>query len=221
LRSKQFDLVFSHHVLEHVSDIGKAVAEIVRYLKPGGIAINILPCGHKGSLEYSICTLRSDGINSAFGNRFFYEDRGHVRRLTSAELVGLFRGLGLSLLAEFYSGQRYGAVEWITQSIDPRIIFALCDPRKAVNPEGERQLRSLRRRLLVVWVLRTPACQAHAFFERARRRWYHYLLFTACLPFWLLSEPVERQLRKKCDVEWQERRSDRSGSEMYLVFQRS
>lgn len=37
------DVVFSSHVLEHVAKIGAFVEEIARVLKPGGVAIHIIP----------------------------------------------------------------------------------------------------------------------------------------------------------------------------------
>jgi ubiquinone/menaquinone biosynthesis C-methylase UbiE len=38
-----FDMVFSSHVLEHVRDRQKAIEEMTRVLKPGGVGITILP----------------------------------------------------------------------------------------------------------------------------------------------------------------------------------
>jgi len=38
-----YDLVYASHVLEHVPDDGKAIAEIYRVLKPGGVAILPVP----------------------------------------------------------------------------------------------------------------------------------------------------------------------------------
>lgn len=39
----EFDVVFSSHVLEHVAEVAAFVEEIARVLKPGGIAIHIIP----------------------------------------------------------------------------------------------------------------------------------------------------------------------------------
>ena len=39
----QFDIVFSSNVLEHVAELPLILAEIRRVLKPGGVAIHILP----------------------------------------------------------------------------------------------------------------------------------------------------------------------------------
>jgi len=39
----EFDVIFSSHVLEHVREIDEFITEIARVLKPGGIAIHIIP----------------------------------------------------------------------------------------------------------------------------------------------------------------------------------
>jgi hypothetical protein len=38
--------------------------KITLYLKPASTMLHILPCGDEDSLEYSLCMLRKDGINS-------------------------------------------------------------------------------------------------------------------------------------------------------------
>ena len=47
-----FDIVICNHVLEHIKDDVKAMAELYRLLKPGGIAIVMTPMDL--SLEHSI-----------------------------------------------------------------------------------------------------------------------------------------------------------------------
>lgn len=91
------DLVFSYHVLEHVLDLEGTVAEIARLLPEGGQACVILPCGNPGSLEERVVRMGADGVDPDSG-RFFYEDPGHLRRLTSDRLSGLFRDEGLVLV---------------------------------------------------------------------------------------------------------------------------
>ncbi|MDQ1254826.1 MAG: hypothetical protein QG646_4096 [Euryarchaeota archaeon] len=51
-KSKIFDCVFASHVLEHIQDDEKAIAEIKRILKPGGIAILPVPIVSKKTIEY-------------------------------------------------------------------------------------------------------------------------------------------------------------------------
>ncbi|MCK4340082.1 MAG: methyltransferase, partial [Candidatus Cloacimonetes bacterium] len=56
--NKKFDILFTHHVLEHVDDIDKIWAEIDQYLKKRAFALHILPCGNQGSFEYNLCMLK-------------------------------------------------------------------------------------------------------------------------------------------------------------------
>jgi 2-polyprenyl-3-methyl-5-hydroxy-6-metoxy-1,4-benzoquinol methylase len=79
----KFDFIFTHHVLEHVYDIVEVADQIVSYLKPSSSMLHILPCGNENSLEYNICSLVKNGIDDQKGGRFYFEDKGHVRRLTT------------------------------------------------------------------------------------------------------------------------------------------
>ena len=47
-----YDFVFASHVLEHIPDDGKAISEIRRVLKPGGIAILPVPLVAEKTVEY-------------------------------------------------------------------------------------------------------------------------------------------------------------------------
>ena len=85
-KMKKFDLLFTHHVLEHVYDIHKVAGEIALYMKPASTMLHILPCGNEGSFEYNLCLLRKNGINAEKEGRFFFEDKGHVRRLKTVEV---------------------------------------------------------------------------------------------------------------------------------------
>lgn len=49
----QFDLVYASHVLEHIQDDRKALSEIRRVLKAGGIAILPVPIVSPQTIEYS------------------------------------------------------------------------------------------------------------------------------------------------------------------------
>ncbi|GJQ22599.1 MAG: hypothetical protein HBSAPP01_03890 [Candidatus Brocadia sapporoensis] len=80
---KKFDFIFSNHVFEHVFNLSEVFTQMDGYLKPESSMLHFMPCGNEGSYEYNICLLRSDGINRELENRFFFEDEGHVRRLTT------------------------------------------------------------------------------------------------------------------------------------------
>jgi 2-polyprenyl-3-methyl-5-hydroxy-6-metoxy-1,4-benzoquinol methylase len=79
----KFDFIFSHHVFEHVPSVADTCGQIRSMCKPGGTVLLVLPCGNEGSLEWKICHLRRNGIDTSRGNRWFFEDPGHLRRLTT------------------------------------------------------------------------------------------------------------------------------------------
>src|ERR1017187_7488440 len=47
----QCDVIYTHHVLEHVEDLEAAMPQIALLLRPGGYVWHILPCGNVGSIE--------------------------------------------------------------------------------------------------------------------------------------------------------------------------
>ena len=90
-----FDIVFSHGVLHHIPEIGKAQSEIARVLRPGGKLITMLYA--KWSLNYllSIFVLRRLGLAgmSVFGSKVggIYGDH-----LTNARKIGIDKYLAMS-----------------------------------------------------------------------------------------------------------------------------
>lgn len=82
-----FDLVISIEVLEHVQDVGKAVLEIGRVLKPGGLAVITTPCANRFSGEWFQVAFRRGFEPSTDGyGRFCTDEPGHLRRLTDSHL---------------------------------------------------------------------------------------------------------------------------------------
>jgi SAM-dependent methyltransferase len=69
-----FDLVIANHVLEHVSDDGKALSEIARVISPGGYAILQTP--YSAILER---TWEDKGITSPQARLHAYGQEDHVR----------------------------------------------------------------------------------------------------------------------------------------------
>jgi SAM-dependent methyltransferase len=52
-RDREFDFIFASHVLEHVADDLKALAEIKRVLVTGGLAILPVPIVNPNTIDYS------------------------------------------------------------------------------------------------------------------------------------------------------------------------
>jgi SAM-dependent methyltransferase len=93
------DLVLSVEVLEHVADAARAVEEIGRVLRPGGVAVISTPCANRGSLEWAMNRLRRGGLQpSADGyGRFATDEPGHLRRLQSRDLAILLTRAGMTV----------------------------------------------------------------------------------------------------------------------------
>lgn len=64
-----YDIVYASHVLEHIDDDVKAISEIRRILKPGGIAILPVPIVAAKTIEYT--TPLEDGHVRAPGKDYF------------------------------------------------------------------------------------------------------------------------------------------------------
>jgi len=84
-----FDLVIANHVLEHVKDDGRAVAEISRVLRPGGTAILQTPYSQVLHNTWS-----DPGITSDEARRQVYGQEDHVR-LFGRDIFERFSSSGL------------------------------------------------------------------------------------------------------------------------------
>jgi 2-polyprenyl-3-methyl-5-hydroxy-6-metoxy-1,4-benzoquinol methylase len=73
-KNENFDVVIAHHVLEHIDDDRKALAEIWRVLVPGGQAILSAPINWSRS-----GTFESDKFNTRAARAAAYGGADHVR----------------------------------------------------------------------------------------------------------------------------------------------
>jgi SAM-dependent methyltransferase len=216
---KRFDFLFTHHVLEHVAVLSDIAAAIDVRLKPRAAMLHILPCGNEGSLEHQVARLRRDGIDPKLGNRFFFEDVGHLRRLRSNELEALFRPHGFRLTSAAFRNQYHGALDWMTQS-PPGVVRTLVDLSAARGPAERAQLRPLRRRLLFWWMLRYPSVFLISRLLRKRKTLRDYVFGLAALPLFPVSKLADRYISRLAAREWETRRGEPCGSEMFLFLQR-
>lgn len=211
------DLVFTHHVLEHVTDLEATIEHTVRVTKPGGIIFHVLPCGNAGSFEHGMAEQRPDGIERNRGERFFFEEEGHLRRLTSSKLSSLYESRGYTLTRQHYANQYWGALQWISET-GPRFIWRLTDTR-GLPPK--QFLQSWRRRamLLGLWGLRYPA-RAVRWASTAQASSTNQTLARLVTPVLPLSRLIDRWTQAKSGAEWSLHKTDPHASEMYLVFQK-
>ncbi|MDW8206036.1 MAG: class I SAM-dependent methyltransferase [Cytophagales bacterium] len=219
LEKASFDLIFTHHVLEHVPDIKKSAEEISMMASKNCQMLHILPCGNSGSLEHRICLLRNDGINPTIGNRFFFEDESHLRRLTSFELIDLFAPFGFTYDKGFFANQYYGALDWIS-NYSEEFIHMLTDSSKAKSLQAARELQSIRNILLEIRQMKQKALD----YRNNGIPYVHGLrsigiLLARVVNAYLANNAYERFL-KKVRKEWEELSSTENGSEMYIILKR-
>jgi cyclopropane fatty-acyl-phospholipid synthase-like methyltransferase len=219
LAGRKFDLLFSNHVLEHVSDLPATFSELDSYLKPACMMLHILPCANPGSFEHSLCLLRRDGINPSFGNRFYLEDVSHLRRLTTDQLTELCAGKGFTLIREIYENHFFGAINWITRD-GPSYVSKVIDPSAAVDKAAAHKLRRIRRVLYPISLLRYLMVRASRTQSEQPKNWKTWVLIVARFPLYWLVKPMDCLLSAMDRREWRKRKTERNGSAMFLVFDR-
>ncbi|SIO49012.1 class I SAM-dependent methyltransferase [Chitinophaga niabensis] len=214
-----FDFIFSHHVLEHVYDIEKAVAEINSLLRPQAYMFLIFPCGNTGSLEHTVASLRTDGINKDMENVFFYEDPGHVRRLTSDQTASLFGKFGFKLTKEFYANQFHGAIKMISQ-MAPNYVLNFTNTATAKDAQAKNELQKIRRKLIFKNLIQLPANLFNIMKNKKHKTAKHYfILIVDAIPA-IFSYPFYAYHNWKSEQEWLKNKEAKNGSEMYLFFKR-
>lgn len=217
--NKKFDFVFTNHVFEHVFNLSEVFNLMNEYLKPKSSMLHFLPCGNEGSYEHNICLLRKDGINLELDNRFFFEDEGHVRRLTTDDFCRLCETKNFTLDKEFYSNQYYGAIEWITYS-HPKFVLMFSDISQSIDPKARQKLKKIRMYLIFITALRMPKHIVSKMLQKKDKKLKDYILLIMGLPFWIFSSPIDNYWKRKAQEEWNTKKLDRNGSEMCLYFKR-
>lgn len=215
--TQNFDFIFSHHVLEHVQDLEESLQTINNLLKENASQLHILPCGNEGSFEYEICIKKINGIEINKNNRFFFEEPGHLRRVTSSEFSALENKFNFKLEKEFYSNQYWGAINWITKS-SPRFVLKLTNSAHAINNTMASELAKFRKYLLPLTLLQFPYSKFLALaLQRKKHNTYFIKKVFLFLPA-MISKIMYLHLEKKSIAEWKEKKYDKKGSEMFLYF---
>jgi len=212
----RFDLIFSHHVLEHVEDLDQTFSGLNRLLLPGGHMVHILPCGNPGSLEHTVCGWRNGGIDAASG-RFFFEEPGHLRRADTATFLRLAHAGGLRLVGERYSGHFFGGLSWITGA-SPHTVLPMCSPR-GVRAGAWPQLLAFSAVVMLLNGVRFPEffrTRNHARTLAGASSRVERAMAGFLWPAAWISGACARLLERLADREWVRRGAGRGGSEMYL-----
>ncbi len=102
-----FDLVICSEVLEHVREDRRAVAEITRVLRPGGVLAVSVP----RRWPERICWKLSDAYAAA--------DGGHVRIYRRRELIGLLEQGGARTWAVHYAHSLHTPFWWLKCLVGP------------------------------------------------------------------------------------------------------
>lgn len=215
----EFDLVFTHHVLEHVSDLTGVADLLASLLTSHGSMIHILPCGDRGSLERTICDLRVDGVDATAEQRFFYEEEGHLRRLDTQRLIALWRASGFRLERAYYANQLFGGLRFLTQA-DREFVVKVTDTASAINSHAQRTLLLLRCALLGLWFARKPVAVVRNKWRLGCKNARDVATLAAAALCFPVSWIVETCLNALVDREW-ERDRQRPGSEMYVHLVRT
>jgi SAM-dependent methyltransferase len=219
LNQKKFDFLFTHHVLEHVYDFQAVLKEINGRLKSSSTMLHILPCGNNGSFEHRVCLLRKDGIDPKLENRFFFEDEGHLRRLTSAQLAKLVQATGFMLEKEYYTCHYFGAIDWITRA-GPDFVRMFTNPSSAKSYQAKLKLIKLHYKLLLISKLRSivTAIENHKSpQDKNFKNQLHQILLTLIYP---IAKPVDLYWKIQSRNEWRFKKNTPNGSEMFLIFKR-
>ena len=215
------DFIFTHHVLEHVLDLPATLEQMQSYLQPAAHQLHILPCGNRGSFEHTVAQLTKDGIQPQRGNRYFFEDEGHLRRLTSDELAADLGAYGYVVRDARFTGQFSGAIEWITKS-PKAFVREFANPAQGVSAAASAQLRRIRRYLLLI---RFARCASTSGFRQLlgdlARALQIVLVTTAKLCLWPAASVVDWYYLYRTKKEWRQASGDPRGSQMLLLFERT
>ena len=215
----QFDFLFSHHVMEHVQDLEETFSIINSYLKPHSSQLHILPCGNPGSYEYNIVQLRKNGIEKDKDNRFFFEEPGHLRRMTTDEFSAWEKKIGFELGENFYTNQYAGAINWITKA-SPRFVKKLTNSNEAIDQPAANQLEKLRKKLLPLTYLQFSFSKFWLTKNKWRKKGKDYLIMAVLFLPSLVAKIFYDRIEKKAADEWAKHKTEKNGSEMFLHYTR-
>jgi ubiquinone/menaquinone biosynthesis C-methylase UbiE len=105
----QYDVIFCNHVLEHIPDDTKAMQELYRVLKPGGMAILQIPQDLNRATTFS-----DDSITDEKERATIFGQYDHVR-VYGRDYFDKLRSIGFTVIEEDY-----------TKKISPELVTKYC-----------------------------------------------------------------------------------------------
>jgi ubiquinone/menaquinone biosynthesis C-methylase UbiE len=134
--SNSFDKVIAAEIMEHVPDDRRALAEVARVLRPGGLAAVTVPAW----LPERVCWALSDEYHEVPG--------GHVRIFTRAELVAKLQRAGLHVTGSHHAHGLHSPFWWLKCAV-------------GVGNEAHPAVRGYHK--MLVWdIMRRPALTRYA-----------------------------------------------------------
>ncbi len=214
------DFLFSHHVLEHVPNLIHTRDQINGFLAPEAAMLHILPCGNAGSLSHTLCAARVGGIQQDLQNRFFFEDIGHVRRLTSDELEALFAPLGFRVEQKYFTGQFWGMFDYFSGN-EPDLIPTMTDSALAVDRKAACRMHLIGMGLRVAAAARGVNAKFINLRNRSGVSLKKRVLLRTGAPLFAASSHIERFIKGRAEREWVQRKTRPAGDQMLVFFRRS
>ncbi len=108
-KDNQYDVIFCNHVLEHIPDDTKAMQELYRVLKPGGMAILQIPQDLNRATTFS-----DDSITDEKERARIFGQYDHVR-VYGRDYFDKLRSIGFTVVEEDY-----------TKKISPELVTRYC-----------------------------------------------------------------------------------------------
>ena len=217
-----FQFVLSHHVLEHVYNLEVVLEDLAKVISLSGKALHIMPCGNKGSFEYELASSISGGIDVELGNRFYYEDTGHLRRLSSDDLSNLMKAVKFEEIDGWFANQKYGALEWMSDYPLDFIINELTPEKRGKDNKSKEKIIALRTQIIDLKKARLLAKEGFkhqiktAILQFAKHPTKIFGLINA---FSLIS--MGKSFQQSLDNEWKNSSKLENGSEMYMLYKKS
>ena len=112
-----YDIIFCNHVLEHIPDDTKAMQELYRILKPGGMAILQIPQDLKREVTYA-----DDSITDEKERAAIFGQYDHVR-IYGRDYFDKLRSIGFKVVEEDY-----------TNKIAPELVERYCLAKGEIIP---------------------------------------------------------------------------------------